>query len=40
MKVIIALVLIGICDIFALLFCAYLAFRIAGEEQKDEENSH
>ena len=39
MKIIIALILIGLADIFALLFCAYLAFRIAAEEQKDEKKN-
>ena len=40
MKVIIALILIGIADIFALILCACIAFRIAAEEQKDEEDSY
>lgn len=40
MKVLIALILIGIADIFALLLCAYIAFRFAAEEQKRNEKEN
>ena len=40
MKTIIALILIGICDIIAGLIGAYIAFHLGGEEQDDEENPH
>ena len=40
MKTIIALILIGICDIIAALIGAKIAFHLGAEEQKDEENPH
>ena len=38
MKTIIALILIGICDIIAALSGAKIAFHLGAEEQEDEEN--
>jgi len=40
MKTVIALILIGICDILAALIGAKIAFHLGGEEQDDEENPH
>lgn len=38
MRTIIALILIALADALALLLAAYFAFKIGGEEQKDEDN--